>query len=217
MGSVLRRIIRLFPAVILPAALALGGCSAGMASKGFVDARLMGAYIPLSARDFLILGRWAAAVSVAPHVAVTNAHNENLIPPGQVLARSRDYDLLFFRTDLGMPPEIAMPTPGEEVIAYGQGARDDLREAKGVVRKLDDYVAPRCADCRAQRALVFDAEAGGGFSGGPVADAKSGAVLGITFGYLDGTGEGGGRRMYAYDMALVTDEMHRLLDDKPQP
>jgi hypothetical protein len=204
-------------AVLLPAMLALGGCSAGMASKGFVDARLMQAYIPLSSRSFLVLGRWAAAVAVAPNVAVTNAHNENLIAPGMVLARSRDYDLLFFRTDRGAPPQFAMPAPGEAVIAYGQGATDDLREAKGVVRDLDDYVAPRCADCRAQRALVFDAEAGGGFSGGPVADAKSGAVLGITFGYLDEKGEGGGRRMYAYDMALVADEMHRLLDDKPQP
>jgi hypothetical protein len=39
-------------------------------------------------------------------------------------------------------------------------------------------------------------------------------VLGVTFGYLDGKGEGGGRRMYAYDMALVIEEMHRLLDSR---
>ena len=64
-------------------------------------------------------------------------------------------------------------------------------------------------DCRIQDVMVFDARAGGGFSGGPVVDAKTGAVLGITFGYLDGKAQNGGRRMYAYTMALVMAEMHR--------
>jgi hypothetical protein len=97
-----------------------------------------------------------------------------------------------------------------------EGAADDLREAKGTVRALDGFVAPRCGECRAQRALVFDADAGGGFSGGPVADARTGAVLGITFGYLDGKGDEG-RRMYAYDIDLVRAEMRYLLDGGPRP
>ena len=59
--------------------------------------------------------------------------------------------------------------------------------------------------------MIFDARAGGGFSGGPVVDAETGAVVGVTFGYLDGRAADGGRRMYAYDMNLVMDEMHRLL------
>jgi Trypsin-like peptidase domain len=188
----------------------LAGCSAGVASRGFIEARLMDAYIPLSVRTWLLSGRWAAGVAVAPNIAVTNAHNENLIPPQMVLARSRDYDLLFFRTDMA-PAPVARPQVGEDVIAYGQGSIDELREAKGAIRGLDEYVAPRCAECRAQRAIVFDAEAGGGFSGGPVVDAKSGAVLGITFGYLDGKANNGGRRMYAYDIDLVLGEMRRLL------
>ena len=79
--------------------LALGGCSAGQASPGFVDAHLMQAYVPLSTRQWLIFGKWAAAFAVAPNVGVTNDHNLGLIPPQMVLARSRDYDLLFFRTD----------------------------------------------------------------------------------------------------------------------
>ena len=189
----------------------LVGCSAGRASSGFINTRLMDAYIPLS-EDVLIFNHWAAGFAVAPNVGVTSDHNLNLIPPERVLARSRDYDLLFFRTDLSMPATTAVARPGEEVIAYGQGRGDELREAKGAVFGLDQSVAPRCPGCRIQRVMVFDAEAGGGFSGGPVVDAESGAVLGVTFGYLDGKGEGGGRRMYAYDMALVIEEMHRLLD-----
>jgi len=190
------------------------GCSAGRPSAGFVNARLMDVYIPLSERRILIFNRWAAGFAIAPHVGVTNDHNLGLIPPERVLARSRDYDLLFFRTEVSMPAAAAAAQPGEEVIAYGQGRDDELREAKGAVSGLDQSVAPRCPGCAMQRVLVFDAEAGGGFSGGPVVDAQSGAVLGVTFGYLDGKGQGGGRRMYAYDMALVIEEMHRLLDSR---
>ena len=190
----------------------LAGCSAGHASAGFINARLMDAYIPLSEGRIVILNHWAAGFAIAPNVGVTNDHNLNLIPPDRLLARSRDYDLLFFRTDVATPALTAEARPGEDVIAYGQGRDDELREAKGAVSGLDQTVAPRCAGCPPQHALIFDAEAGGGFSGGPVVDAQSGAVLGITFGYLDGKGARGGRRMYAYDMNLVMEEMHRLLD-----
>ena len=188
------------------------GCSAGQPSAGFIDPRLMDAYIPLSQRQMLVFGHWGAAFAVAPTIGVTNDHNLNLIPPDSVLARSRDYDLLFFRTGPSMTPATAKPHAGEEVIAYGQGSSDGLREARGAVAGLDEYVAPRCQGCRAQRSLIYDADAGAGFSGGPVVDAKSGAVLGITFGYLDGKGANGGRRMYAYDIDAVMAEMHRLLD-----
>lgn len=171
----------------------------------------MGAYIPLAQREALFLNRWAAAFAIAPNVGVTNDHNLNLIPPDMLLARSRDYDLLFFRIENRAPPTLATPRPGEEVIAYGQGARDDLREARGTVASLDEYVQPRCSECRQQRAMIFDAGAGAGFSGGPVVDAESGAVVGVTFGYLDGKAAGGGRRMYAYDIDLVLAEMRKLL------
>jgi len=191
---------------------ALIACSAGEPSKGFINPALMDAYIPLSQSRMLVLGRWGAALVVAPNVAVTNDHNLNLIPSDRVLARSRDYDLLFFRTGQQAVPDFATALAGEQVIAYGQGSDHDLREAKGMVAALDEYVAPRCADCRTQRAITFDADAGGGFSGGPVVDAATGAVLGVTFGYLNGQGVKGGRRMYAYDIGLVTAEMHRLLD-----
>jgi hypothetical protein len=171
----------------------------------------MNAYIPLAEREALVINHWAAAVAIAPNIGVTNDHNSRFIPSEMVLARSRDYDLLFFRTGNQMPAAIGKPQSGELVIAYGQGASDELREARGTVAGLDEHVQPRCPDCREQRVMVFDAGAGGGFSGGPVVDAKSGAVVGITFGYLDGKASNGRRRMYAYDMDLVLSEMRRLM------
>ena len=67
----------------------------------------MDAYIPLSEGRILILNHWAAGFAIAPNVGVTNDHNLGLIPPERVLARSRDYDLLFFRTDLSTPTATA--------------------------------------------------------------------------------------------------------------
>lgn len=193
-------------------AAGLSACvSAGRESAGFIEPRLMGAYIPLSSSKFGLFNNWGAAFTIAPNIAVTNDHNMNFIPAGAILARSRDFDLLFFRQTGGTPALTGRPRAGEEVIAYGQGAADDLREARGVVTGLDEYVPPRCSGCTAQRALVFEAAAGGGFSGGPVVDARTGAVLGITFGYLDNTDGVRGRRMYAYDIELVISEMRRLL------
>jgi S1-C subfamily serine protease len=177
---------------------------------GFIDPRLMAAYIPLSQSHDLIFSRWGAAYSIAPHVAVTNDHNLNFIAPGQLLARSRDYDLLFFRTDLVSAAPPGKARVGDAVIAYGQGRSDGLRQASGKVTALNESVPARCRGCRVQRSLVFEADAGPGFSGGPVVDAGTGAVLGIVFGYLDR--DEGGRLMYAYDIDLVMDEMHRLLD-----
>ena len=59
---------------------------------------------------------------------------------------------------------------------------------------------------------MYDANAGEGFSGGPVVDAATGAVIGITFGFKDDKRRARrGRRMYAYDIALVLDEMRRLI------
>jgi len=191
--------------------LCLCGCSAGHPSAGFINTRLMSAYIPLYQRQMLIYGRWGAAVALTSDVAVTDDHNFNFIPPERLIARSRDYDLLFFRTDRREPPDFGNATRGEAVIAYGQGASRDLREARGVVSAIDEFVAPRCDGCRAQRAVVFSADAGEGFSGGPVVDAATGAVVGITFGYKDQGAANGGRRMYAYDIGLVMNEMRRLV------
>jgi hypothetical protein len=199
--------------------LCLTACSAGRPSQGFVNPRLMNAYIPLFQRRNLVSGNWGAAVALTPNVAVTNDHNLNFIPADRLIARSRDYDLLFFRTDgLREPPEFANAVVGEQVIAYGEGSARDLRESPGEVTGLDEFVAPRCDDCRDQRAIVYEADAGEGFSGGPVVDVETGSVIGITFGFKDEKDARGGRRMYAYDIALVLDEMRRLISPQsPSP
>jgi S1-C subfamily serine protease len=159
----------------------------------------------------VVLEHWGAGVVVAPYVAATNSHNFNLVEPDAVLAVSRDYDLLFFRTDKEEPAPTADPRPGQAIVAYGQGANKDLREAEGTIRATDVRVAARCGRCREQKAISYDAAAGPGFSGGPLVDAKTGAVVGLTFGYRDIRGVNAGRRMFAYDMDTVLAEMHRLL------
>jgi hypothetical protein len=190
----------------------LVACSSGNASQGFVTPQLMSAYIPLYQRQMLLFGRWGAAVALTPNVAVTNDHNLNFISADRLIARSRDYDLLFFRTGGYDAPMFANPTVGEPVVAYGEGSSRDVRQAEGAVTALNEFVAPRCEGCRDQRTFTYNANAGEGFSGGPVVDANTGAVIGITFGYKDDKESGKDTRlMYAYDIGLVLDEMHRLV------
>jgi hypothetical protein len=195
----------------------LGGCaSSGLPSAGIVSPAVAEAYLPLSRWniDFESVGaRHAAAVVIAPHIAVTNAHNANLLPPEAILAQS-DYDLLFFSTEKATPPAFAKPREGLPVIAYGDGADGSLREARGSVRALRDPVMPRCEGCRVQPSFAFDADGGPGFSGGPLVDVKSGAVVGIVFGYCEGDSICGAKRMFAFDMEVVMTEMHRLLDNR---
>lgn len=201
---------RVTSAAVAVLCLSATDCAPGVTAHGFVNPRLTQAYIPLFQGRALIYGRWGAAVAVTPDIAVTNDHNFNLIPTDRIVARSRDYDLLFFRADGHMAPDLGVPWKGEPVIAYGQGGREDLREASGTISSLNDIVPPRCGDCLQQSTITFEADAGEGFSGGPVADAATGAVVGITFGYRDEE-RSKTRRMYAYDIALVLDEMRRLI------
>jgi len=195
-----------------PALFGLAACAAsvGQPSTGFVNDALAAAYHPLSGTSFLLVEHWGAGITVAPNIAVTNAHNANLLPEQAILGRSQDYDLLFYRIAADLPVPTGQAAVGNEVIAYGQGADGSLREAKGVVRSLQTPVAPRCAECKWQYAITFDAPAGPGFSGGPLVDMHSGAVIGLVFGYRD-SAAGIGREMFAYDMSLVLAELDRLV------
>ena len=85
--------------------------------------------------------------------------------------------------------------------AYGQGRDAELRTARGVVRQI---VKPPGYDISSW--FIYEANAGPGFSGGPVVDAQ-GRLVGITFAYKD---EGGKRLMYAYEMARVQAELQGL-------
>jgi S1-C subfamily serine protease len=188
----------------------LAGCTSAMRSIAFVTPELNDAYIPLYTGTIIGSSRFAAAVVVAPNVAVTNDHNLNLLSEETVLARSPAHDLLFFRTDRSRVPLTGEPRVGQVIIAYGQDGRTRRVEARGIVRQLDARARARCEGCPERPAITYDAEAGEGFSGGPVVDAMTGAVVGITVGYLDGAAEDGGRRMYAVDINFVLAEMRRL-------
>jgi hypothetical protein len=182
----------------------LAGCahSSGAPAISVSEPSIAAAYLPLYGRVHLGLdSAVGAAVVVAPGIAATNAHNENLLDEKSVLGVRHDYDLLFFRTARQASPPTAEPVIGEAVTAYGQGADRELRVAHGVVRTIQRYPG-----LTAPAYFTFAGNAGPGFSGGPVIDA-SGRLVGITFGYKD---EGGERLIYAYDMERVRIELSAL-------
>ncbi len=187
----------------------LASCAQGYRSEGFIDPRLEAAFLFLPQPDGS--GAGGAAVVIAPTIAATNEHNANLIARGDILARSEYYDLLFFRTPRGEPARTAAPRLGQNVVAYGDGGGGALRQASGPIEFLP-VTAENCPACKWNPSFAYRAPAGPGFSGGPVVDAENGAVLGLTFGYIDSPIERGETRlMLAYDMALVRGEWTRLL------
>jgi len=192
-------------------AAGLSACAEGAHSERFVDPALAGSYISLEHKEGLMGNAIGAAIVVSPNIAVTNSHNANLILEGDILARSSDYDLLFFRTALTRPVTIAEPRMGQQVVAYGNGGGNERREARGFIVALA-AIPHNCPNCPAGTGFAYRAPGGPGFSGGPVVEAESGAVLGLTFAYIDGALESGEpRRMLAYTMAQIRAEMARLL------
>jgi len=194
-------------------ALVLAGCTApsGEPAKSFVTPDVQRAYIPLEGSAFLVLEGNAAAVSLGDGMAVTNAHNANLIGSKNVIGKSENYDLLFFHADKATTRlQQAAPRAGEKIIAYGQARGGALRQAQGVVIRLDAPVQALCSKCEVQSAFTFEGNAGPGFSGGPVVDATDGHLLGIVFGYVDETGTKGARIMYAYTMRRVLAELEKV-------
>lgn len=166
--------------------------------------------MPLHAPAYLVLELRGAGVVIAPGIAVTNAHNARLVDASALIGQSQDYDLLFFRAPGRKPPSFASLHEGEAVVAYGQGADDDLRVAHGVVRGLRVPIPRDCRGCAPQIAFAFQADAGHGFSGGPVVDAKTGALLGIVFGFRESDEAKKERIIYAYDMAHVMAELEKV-------
>lgn len=194
--------------IVTSAALALAGCgtSAGDPATGFMNASVEAAFIPLGGSTSLFRTAHGAAVVIAPGIAVTNAHNGNILRGARVLGRSQHYDLLFFRTERSVPLVPGTPILKTEVIAYGEGHDADLRVSRGIIRTVTVPIGPRCDVCAAPGTFTFESNAGPGFSGGPVLDAKTGQLLGITFGYVDENDDA--RLMYAYNAALVLQELH---------
>ena len=194
--------------------LALCGCavSSGERAADFLNPQVANAYIPLAGISMLVLRLRGAAFVLAPGVAVSNAHNAKIVGAVVVIGEARNYDLLFFQVDSQIRMPTSAPALGEQVIAYGEGASGELREAHGTVAALNATVEARCGTCLVQTAFTFAAKAGPGFSGGPVVDAKTGTVVGITFGFLDFQGR---RTMYAYPMSRVRNELANIIHQLP--
>jgi S1-C subfamily serine protease len=190
--------------------LAFAGCAtpSGVAAVGIAQPGIAAAYLPLEGHIHLGLDRAAgAAVVIRPGIAVTNAHNANLLDPKSVIGTATQSDLMFFRPATGSPPTAtAPPKLDEAVMAYGQDTDGRLRLAHGVVRQI--VMVP---GYQASPYFIFSGNAGPGFSGGPVIDA-SGRLVGITFGYKD---QGSTRLIYAYDVARVLAELS-LVEEHPQ-
>jgi hypothetical protein len=190
--------------VFISVLISVGGCAAssGLPATAIPEPEIAAAYMPLHARVHLGIDTAdGAAMVIAPGIAVTNAHNANLLEPKSVIGVRQDYDLLFFRTPRTVAPQTAAPVIGQNVTAYGQGGGRELRLAHGVVREIK-----QCLGCNAPAYFVFAGNAGPGFSGGPVLD-RSGKLVGITFGYKD---VGHERLIYAYDMSRVRAELSAL-------
>ena len=190
--------------------LVLAGCASpsGEPATSFLNHDIQNAYIPLAGSAYLVLEGNAAAVSLGGGVAVTNAHNDNLLDAKSVIGKSKNYDLLFFHLEKAVAKlPVKEPVVGESVIAYGQAPGAVLRKAEGVVTSLDAPVKAMCSKCEVQSAFTFEGNAGPGFSGGPVVDAGDGHLLGIVFGYVDDVPTKGHRTMYAYSMRRVFTEL----------
>jgi S1-C subfamily serine protease len=197
-------------------ALALAGCAtrSGEPAAVFASPKIADAYIPLEGPVFLIFKGAAAAVSLGGGIAVTDAHNANLLDGKNVIGKSVNYDILFFHTEKAtVELPTARPSVGERVIAYGQGG-GGVRKAEGNVTRLDAPVEALCRKCEEQSAFTFEGNAGPGFSGGPVLDAKDGKLLGIIFGYVDDP-PGKRRIMYAYTMERVRAELEEVARKLP--
>ena len=194
--------------------LTLAGCavSYGDRATGFLSPQIADSYVALEGVSMVVLEGRAAAFVIAPGVAVTNAHNAQIIGGAPIIGESRNYDLLFFHVDKKSEVPTSAPAIGEQVIAYGQGASGELRESRGTIALLSAPVQPRCETCLVQTAFTFEGDAGPGFSGGPVVDAKTGRLVGITFGFLDPRGR---RTMYAYPISRVRNELATLMHQLP--
>ena len=179
-----------------------------MTAPAIAQPGIAAAYLPLSGRIHFGFDHSAgAAMMIRPGIAVTNAHNANLLDSKSVIGVATQSDLMFFHAQGGPPPLTAAPVVGEAVTAYGQDTGGGLRLAHGVVREI--VMVPGYST---SPYFTFAADAGPGFSGGPVID-RDGKLIGIIWGYKD---VGSERLIYAYDVSRVLTELSLVEKQLPR-
>lgn len=157
----------------------------------------------LSAGICPLLSADASATVITPRWAVTAQHVADII--GGSSYTSRNFDLAWIPISGGGVPRLGTIRDGDPIWAYGSGCGEDTRFAVGRViltnashcfgavgigNRADD-VASFCEqrDMGVARGFLFDADIGGGFSGGPVYNAK-GELVGVIQGVIHGEGAG---------------------------
>ncbi len=183
-----------------------------MPVNGGLGRNLSYGYIPLK-QPVLFVSEWdAGAVVLGGGVAVTAAHASHMLDKAAIIGTSTDYDLAFFHTKRRAPAfALGVPKIGERVVSYAH-YEDTPYRAEGVVTALDAPVKAQCSTCAVQSAFTFLGNAGPGYSGGPVLDAKSGKLLGIVFGYVDNPDHT--RTIYAYPMQRIWEELKKIRQNK---
>jgi len=188
----------------------MGGCaSSGAPAARIAQPQIAAAYLPLQDRILGLPNANGAAMVIAPGVAVTNDHNDNLVSPKTILGFGSASDLMFFRTTRNLTPPVAEPAIGKAVTAYGQGGSAELRVAHGVICSIAGVAGHADSPY-----FIFAGNAGPGFSGGPVLDGD-GRLIGITFGFEDRPQNR--RLIFAYDMKRVAAEFQRKQPRKFKP
>ena len=186
--------------------LSLAGCAASSGVAGDARSRepdIAAAYLPLHGRMHLGLDSAdGAAVVIAPGIAVTNAHNANLVDPKSVIGEATRLRSAVLphrpQRRRRRPPSRSI---GEAVTAYGQGGMASCASPMA-------WCARSSRLCRLHRAGLFHLcrQCRPGLFRRPGAGCAPGRLIGITFGYKD---EGGKRLIYAYDMSRVRAELSR--------
>lgn len=182
---------------LLASAAVLASCSSGISYQAAPHTGL-----PVQPSDAIYrvmhdgvcpVTRFASQTVIAPHWAVTNAHADGIA--SGLTAESRTSDLALVAIDGGAPLPFGTPHNGDHVTIYGAGCGGDQRVATGTIMDTKVYQCwgkPGADDpanpCKGgglgvTYAMLLVANAGPGFSGGPIIN-DAGELVGVMEGEI---------------------------------
>ena len=141
------------------------------------------------------VGRAASLTDIAPGIAVTNEHADDVADG--LYGEAIHYDIALVHTKKNLSPQLAEPYVGEHVVQYGNDTCGHPRMATGEVISIVDtghcygpvgrVVTASERLCAGYgmglaRGFFIKSDAGDGFSGGPVMDGDR--LVGITEGVM---------------------------------